>query len=50
VELASSRGAFLAWLDDQGLPADVDGGALWADVVTTVDLAADRAGLTELGS
>ena len=50
VELASLRGSFLAWLDDQGLPADVDAAVLWTDVVATVDLAADRAGLTELSS
>lgn len=50
VELASVRGSFLAWLDEQGLPADVDGAALWTDVVATVDLAVERAGLAELSS
>ncbi|TFV64694.1 plasmid pRiA4b ORF-3 family protein [Geodermatophilus sp. DF01-2] len=49
-DLARLRGPFLAWLADQGLPADVDGAALWSDVVATVDLAADRAGLTELST
>ncbi|WP_113782060.1 plasmid pRiA4b ORF-3 family protein [Geodermatophilus sp. TF02-6] len=49
-QLARLRGSFLAWFDGHGPPEDVDTGALWNDVVTTVDLAADRAGLTDLSS
>lgn len=49
-ELAGLRGGFLAWLAGKGVPPEVDESALWDDVVTTVDLAATRAGLTDLRS
>jgi Plasmid pRiA4b ORF-3-like protein len=47
-EIAALRGSYLAWLTDQGLPAEVDVRALWEDTVAAVDLAADHAGLLDL--
>lgn len=49
-EVARLRGPFLAWLRTHGLPAHIDPVALWDDVVSTVSLATDRAGLTDLTS
>ncbi len=49
-EVARLRGAFLAWLLDHRLPVHLDPADIWDDVVATVDLAAARAGLTDLGS
>lgn len=49
-ELADLRGSFLAWLAGHELPVHIDLAELWDDAVTVVDLAAERAGLTDLGS